>query len=80
MAYEAPNREDAENIMANIEVGDEVRYLSDDEVCEVQEVSGEGAATHALVLTNGTEHHVCVNDLTSSAYGDATVEVLEENA
>jgi len=77
MSYEAPSREDAENIMANIEVGDEVRYLSDGEVCEVQEVNGEGISTSALVVTNGTEHHVCINDLTSTAYGDAVLEVLE---
>lgn len=77
---DTPTREEAESIMAEIEVGDEVRYLSDGEVCEVQEVSGDGAATHALVVTNGTEHHVCVNDLTSSVYGDAAVEVLEDEA
>jgi uncharacterized protein YcsI (UPF0317 family) len=77
MTYDAPSRDKAENIIANIEVGDEVRYLSDNEVCEVQEVTGEGAATHALVVTNGTRHQICVNDLTSSAYGDAIVEVID---
>ncbi|AGM11961.1 hypothetical protein DNAM5_102 [Haloarcula californiae tailed virus 1] len=77
MSYEAPSREEAESIIAGIEVGDEVRYLSDGEICEVQEVNGEGISTSALVITNGTRHHVCINDLTSTAYGDATVEVLE---
>lgn len=74
---DAPTREQAAEIMANIEVGDRVRYHSDGEVCEVQEVTGEGAETHALVETNGTQHHVCINDVASTKFSDALLEVLD---
>lgn len=71
-----PDREEAGRIMAQISVGDEIRYLSDGEICEVQDVTGDGAETHAEVLTNGTRHQVCINDVADTKFSDPLVEVL----